>query len=91
MSLFNANRIPQVITGKAATTTGTDTSALHLARPATKSTPGNAPAQNYRAGMPGNKTVTPVQARYVAAIAARKIGSKTNTGAQSWVAKLFGG
>ena len=65
--------------------------ALYVARPATRVISNNAPAQNYRAGMPSNKQVTPVQAAYVEAIARRKIGSNTTTGAASWVSKQFGG
>ena len=39
----------------------------------------------------GNKNVAPIQAAYVSAIAQNKISSKTNTGAATWLGKLFGG
>ena len=95
MSFINRmtpKRTPQdvVAAGGVATAPGNDYNALRVARPATKSIPLNAPAQNYRAGMPGNKNVTPIQAMFVTAIARRKINSKSNTGSASWIGKLFG-
>ena len=69
--------------------------ALMLKRPSTGGTiagvtPPPATPQNYRAGMPGTKNMTPVQAAFVRALAMRKLNSKTMPGSASWIGKLFG-
>lgn len=62
-----------------------DRSALFIPRAALGVMPNNAPAQNYRAGIPSNHQMTAIQAAFISARQRYKLNGKTSPGASSWV------